>query len=217
MTKQETFKRRIRARMERTGERYTTARRALLDRERASGRRPRVSEPEMNDERVRDATGKDWDEWCDAIDRWPGRDQGHAAIAAHVEHEYGIDGWWSQAVTVGYERITGLRLPHQRPDGSFTAGKSKLVDVEAETLRELLLHDDHRRDLFPGHETELRSRAGSKTLRLGMGGGVALIDLDQRDDGRTRVGVAHEKLPDPEAVERWKFYWTEWLDALDGD
>ena len=215
MTKQETFKRRIRARMERTGERYTTARQSLLERKPAD-RRHRVSEPEMHDDRIREATGKGWDEWCDLIDAWPGRDRGHTAIAAHVNEEHGIDGWWSQAVTVGYERITGLRLPHQRPDGTFTAGKSKVVAVEADVLRRLLVEDEHRRDLFPGQDTELRSRPASKTIRLGIGGGVALIDIEERDDGRTRVGVAHEKLPDPDAVERWKFYWAEWLDALDG-
>jgi hypothetical protein len=29
------------------------------------------------------------------------------------------------------------------------------------------------------------------------------------------VSVAHEKLTDLDAVEEWRFYWAEWLAALD--
>ena len=49
MTTQESFKKRVRARMVRTGERYTTARQALLAK--ATGaNRTWTSEPEMGDE-----------------------------------------------------------------------------------------------------------------------------------------------------------------------
>ena len=33
--------------------------------------------------------------------------------------------WWCQTVTVGYERIKGLRVVGQRRDGGFEASKSK--------------------------------------------------------------------------------------------
>jgi hypothetical protein len=58
MTRQETFKRRIRARMEKTGERYGAARRALIERG-GDGARPWVAEPEHSDETIREATGRD--------------------------------------------------------------------------------------------------------------------------------------------------------------
>ena len=170
----------------------------------------------MAEDTLREATGRGWDEWCDIIDAWPGHTDGHTAIATFVREEHGVDGWWAQTVTVGYERITGLRLPHQQPDGTFSAGKSRTVTVDAGLLREMLLDDDDRADLFPGLETELRSRPSSKVLRIGIGPGTAQVALDTQNDGRVKITIAHDKLPTPEAVEEWKGYWSDWLEAVDG-
>ena len=214
MTRQESFKRRIRARMEQTGERYAAARRMLI--QQASQRtRTWVSEPEMSDAAIRENTGHGWDEWVDLIEAWPGRDDGHAAIATWVQSEHGIDGWWAQSVTVGYERIVGIRLPHQMADGTFTANKSKTITTDADVIDKMLRHPDDHADLFPAHETELRSRPDAKSVRIGMGGGVAIFDVQPRENGRCKVVVMHEKLPSLDAVEQWKFFWQEWLDALD--
>ncbi len=106
-----------------------------------------------------------------------------------------MDAWWSQAVTGGYERITGRRLPHQRPDGTFTADKSMTISIEADRLRALLLDDDDRQDLFGGDVTELRSKTASKAIRLGVGNGVALISIESKPEGRSKVTIAHERLP----------------------
>lgn len=215
MTKQESFKRRIRARMEKTGERYGAARRVLVQRAAGGGQRSWVSAPETSDDAVRQATGRSWDEWCDLIEAWPGHVDGHAAIAAHLERDHGVDGWWAQTVTVGFERITGRRLPRQRPDGTFSAGKSRTVVADAAVLRGWLLDDEDRADLFPGIETELRSRPSSKAIRIAIGPGVAQIGIEPKHDGRTRVAVIHEPLPSPDDVEAWKAYWADWLEAID--
>lgn len=213
MTRQESFKRRIRARMEKTGEKYNAARRALI--EKASAGEDWVSQPETSDDAVREATGRGWEEWRRILDAWPGDVKDHRAMARFVQEEHGVDGWWSQTVTVGYERITGLRLPYQRPDGTFTVGKSRTVTVDATALREMLLDPAGRRDLFPGHDTELRSRPTTRDPRVRIGPGTALFTLDQLDDGRVKVTVTHEKLPDPGQVELWKEYWSDWLEAVD--
>jgi hypothetical protein len=215
MTRQESFKRRIRARMAETGERYNAARRTLI--EQSPRREPDdwVSPPEMSDEAVRAATGRAWDEWWKVIDAWPADGRDHAAIATWIQEAHGIDGWWAQTVTVGYERITGRRLPHQMADGTFTANKSRTVGVDADDLRALLLDDDGRHALFGGLETQLRSRPSAKAVRLVVGPGTALLALEARPDGRTKVTVAHGKLPDHGDVDHWKAFWSEWLDALD--
>ncbi len=215
MTKQESFKKRVRARMAATGERYAAARRVLVAKASSGQSRVWVSEPEMGEEAVTAGTGRGWDEWCDLIDGWPGRTEGHAAIAAHLHRDHGVDQWWAQTVTVGYERITGLRLPHQRADGTFTAGKSRTVAVDGDELRRLLLDDDHRADLLGGVDAELRSKPTSKSIRLAIDPGIAVVDLSPAGDGRTKVTVAHERLPLFDQVAEWKFFWSEWLDALD--
>ena len=214
MTRQESFKRRVRARMEKTGERYVAARRVLIDRASHTGR-AWVSEPEVSNDAVVEATGRGWDEWCDLIEAWPGRADGHTAIASHLEFEHDVDGWWAQTVTGGYERIAGLRLPHQMPDGTFTANKSKTITADAEIIVEMLRHPDDHTALFPGHETELRSRPGAKAIRIAIGNGVVVIGVEARPNSRAKVTIMHEKLPTSEDVERWKFYWQDWLEALD--
>lgn len=215
MTRQETFKRRIRRRMEKTGERYGAARRVLIEHASAPEPKQWASEPEMADVTLREATGRGWDEWCSILDAWPGHKDGHTAIATYLREKHAVEGWWAQTITVGYERITGLRLPHQQPDGTFTAGKSRTVTVDIALIREMLLDDEARSDLFPGLETELRSRPTSKVLRIGIGPGTAQIALDPQDDDRVKITIAHDRLPTAEAVEDWKGYRSDWLEAVD--
>lgn len=217
MTKQESFKRRVRDRMASTGERYMEARRVLIAQADRSATRSWISHPEVSDDAVRSATGRGWNEWCDIIEAWPGHEDGHTAIASHLVEVHGVDAWWSQQVTGGFERITGMRLPYQRPDGTFTASKSRTVRVDAELLRNLLLSEEDRSMLFPGERTDLRSRPDAKTIRIGFGSGIAQIGLTGRADERTTVTIQHERLPALDDVERWKFYWSDWLDALDAE
>jgi hypothetical protein len=229
MTTHESFKRRVRERMEQTGERYGAARRALLGgfadtstqrTTRGTPGRVRMSEPEVDDVAIERATGRDWDEWCDLIDAWPGNDRGHTAIAAFIAETYGVDGWWGHGVTVGYERITGRRVVNQMADGTFSAGKTRSVVVELADLRSMIVDDDDRVALFPGLETNLRSKPTSKALRVGVAIdgraiGSVLFSFTPRADGRATINVSHDGLPDAAAVERWKQYWTDWLAAID--
>lgn len=223
MTKQESFKRRVRSRMAKTGEKYGAARRVLLEQanvRHGTGGRKWVSQPEVSDQRVLDATGRGWDEWCDIIDAWPQHVDGHPAVAAWLESHHHLSGWWSQGVTGGWERITGRRLPGQMPDGTFTANKSKTVEVDAAVLRTLLLDDEHRADLFPGQLVALLSKPSAKAIRLGIGDTVARLSLTDKSPAapgakRAAVSVQHSKLADADAIDEWKFYWDEWLDAID--
>lgn len=174
-----------------------------------------ASQPETADEAVAAATGKGYDEWCDEIERMDGDTTDHTTIAAYLVDELGVDPWWAQTITVGYERITGLRAPFQRPDGTFTANKSKTVRRSADDLRRRLVDDAARAELFAGRPTTLRSNPSAKTLRIEIGPGVAVLGLLPRTDGRTTVSVQHEKLPAYASVEEWRSFWSHWLDGLD--
>jgi len=212
MTKNEAFKKRIRARMEKTGERYNAARRALIGPDAAASW---VSMPEVPDDNVAAATGKSWNTWRTILDDWGAAKVDHPAIAKHLAEQHGLDGWWSQAVTIGYERITGRRLPNQMSDGTFTAIKNRTMDGSATELRALLDDDQARQDLFGGRPAEALSRAGVKTPRFAVGPGIAKISIVDKGDNRMTVGVQHTKLPAAGDVEEWKFFWTEWLDAIE--
>lgn len=226
MTTNASFKRRVRARMARTGEKYGAARRVLLERAgHLPGRRRRIAEPEVDDDAVSAATGRDWDAWVALVDDRPDTVEGHQALARWLADEHGVDAWWSQTVAIGYERITGLRAVGQQSDGSFAANRSRTLvtddGLDAAALRALLLDDADREDLFGGLATELRSRPGTKALRIGMPEGVAIVAIeDVRAAGRPdrlRVAVQHGGLAAADQVEEWKAFWGDWLEALAAD
>jgi hypothetical protein len=82
MTERKTFKRRVRARMAETGERYTTARRHVA-----------APEPEpvmpVPDEAVARETGRTWAEWLAILDAWGAAERSHTEIARYVHGEHG--------------------------------------------------------------------------------------------------------------------------------
>lgn len=219
MTRQESFKRRVRARMAHTGERYAAARRQLLAQAavgpESTARRVWAAEPGMADDKLLAATGRGWDGWCDVIDAWPGHTAGHTAVAAHLREAHGVDSWWAQTVTVGWERITGARLAHQMADGTFTANRTRTVTVDVDLLRALLVDDEGRASLFPGQATTLRSKPSAKSLRVAFDEGVALFAFAPRAGGRVAVTVSHERLPSAASLDRWRHYWADWLDAIE--
>ena len=60
----------------------------------------------------------------------------HSEIAKLLSTTYKVPSWWTQMVTVGYERLKGLRARGQRRDGTYEAGKSRTFDVPVATLFE---------------------------------------------------------------------------------
>jgi hypothetical protein len=224
MTKHESFKRRVRERMAKTGERYGAARRAILERSEARGgdpaRRVRSSEPEVTDAVVLAATGRDWNEWCDLLDAWPAQDRNHTEIAAYLCDEFGLDSWWQQTVTVGYERITGRRAKYQALDGTFSASKAKTVDLDAAALHAMLVDPNEYPSLFPDFDVSLRSRPTTKAPRLAFDTGSSvsevLFTLFLRPNGRVTITVTHEKLRSSDEVDVWKEHWAAWLETLAG-
>lgn len=107
MTRDKAQKRAIRARMAKTGERYTAARHYHLDQhlvdqcttviepEPVSGIAPlpaRAAEPSMSDEAIHRRTGRTWDEWFLLLDEWRGAERTHPEIARHLAEEHGLGG-----------------------------------------------------------------------------------------------------------------------------
>ncbi len=248
MTKQESFKRSIRDRMAKTGEKYGAARRALLPGDDASTPQrtealPWVEQPETSDEAVRDGTGRSWDEWCQLIDEWPERTQGHAAMAARMGREHLDNGWWAQTVIVGYERIRGLRIKYGRADGTFAgsatrtlaartlgtstidgpdterAGQLRAVLLDAASQAEIVSGAFRRppRPVKAGLVVEQRSKPTSKAVRWAINPdqGSPQFTVEARPDGRVRVSIQHQQLPSTEAVESWKEFWSDWLASLE--
>src|SRR5262245_50459176 len=118
MPREKDLKRLVRARMKKTGEAYTAARAQIL----RKSAKPTTPTPEyaklagMADAVVREKTGRDWTEWVRTLDAHDAEQMKHGDIATLVNGTYKVADWWSQTVTVGYERIKGLRARGQRRD-----------------------------------------------------------------------------------------------------
>jgi hypothetical protein len=233
MTIQKDFKRLVRGRMQKTAESYTAARAQLLARNpdrrndgMTEGRnvppyRPTALPTDYaklagkSDASIKEKTGCSWERWVKALDHVKAHTWSHREIAKYVHEKYKVPGWWAQTVTVGYERIKGLRAVGQRRDGSFEAGKSRTFSVPVSTLYRAF-HDTRIRSRWlPGVDLTVRTATRHKSMRISWPDGTSLeIGFTGQGSGKSRVALAHVKLSDKAAATRAKEFWAERFDAL---
>ena len=238
VTDQKSLKRRVRARMTKTGERYTAARRNLLSKTAADAPAtgPASDEPatptseivdeaqpaptfrglrSASDEALLARTGRPWGEWYELLRSWGAADRPHPEIARWLVNEHGVDGWWAQELTVRYEMASGRRQPGQRPDG-FAITVSKTFGVPVEVLYDAFVRDDVRGRWLDGDGVRVRTSTPHRTARLDWAGGDQrlAIGFTAKGEARSTVAVEHSRLPDAEAAEREKRLWKERLAAL---
>ena len=118
-------------------------------------------------------------------------------------------------MTVGYERIKGLRARGQRRDGSYEATKSRTFDVPVTTLFDAFA-DKKVRDRWLGeNNVKVRTATAPKSIRLGLDdGSIVAIGFLPKGKTKSSVALSQMKLPDRETANRLKQYWSEQLDVL---
>src|SRR5262245_40813410 len=172
-------KRIIRARMKKTGESYTAARAHVLSTKKSD----QVSAPAVDmaalagykDAGIAGKTGRTWHEWVRTLDAAGASTMPHRDIAAMVQGKHGVGDWWSQAVTVGYERIKGLRAIGQRRNGTFEANKSRTFDVPVNTLFDHWANDRARRRWLGKVKVVVRTATSPKSMRLQWPDGTLVV------------------------------------------
>lgn len=215
MTRQKTFKRRVRERMAKTSESYTAARRMLI----AEGDRPdQITprfEPRISGEKLREKTGRDWPGWFEMLDRWGAERRSHAEIARWLTAEHGIGSWWAQTITVGYEQARGLREPGQHADG-WAVSASKTIAVPVERLFEAFDDEALRERWLPGADLRLRTATPHRSARYDWEDGSTRVNVGfaQLAESKSQVAIAHERLPDADTAEEMKAWWRERVAAL---
>jgi len=217
------LKRLIRTRMQKTGEAYTAARVQILNHQpRRSARRPTppAAAPEyarlagMSDEAVKAKTGCTWERWVYALDRRGAADMSHRDIARLVHEKYKVGAWWTQMVTVGYERIKGLRVIGQRREGTYEASRSRTLPVPLARLYRAFA-DGRLRKRWLADGLTVRTANAETSMRLGWGDGtIVQVYFTPKGDGKSQVALQHIKLPDRAATDRMKGFWGERLDVL---
>lgn len=173
-----------------------------------------VAKPHMSDDAVVHATGRSWGQWVDVLDAWGAMERPHAEIARHVAEEHGVDGWWAQSVTVGYERIRGRRKANERPDG-FSMSVSKTLPVPVSELFDWFIDGARRVEWLGADLLRVRTASPLKSGRFDVADGSGILAAYFTDRGeRSSVQLQLNGLPDEATLQARKRQWKSRLDAL---
>mgnify|MGYP001372806160 CR=1 FL=1 len=182
----------------------------------------------VSDKAVTAKTGHGWEHWLAVLDAFDVKKNGHRAATEHLHAKHGVDEWWAQMVTVGYEQKRGLRELRQKADGfsasasrTIAAGISRVLDAfedkglaERWLPRGVVAHKVTRPPMKDGKPTKAGSARmtwsdGTKTLS------VWISDKSGKEGAvKTAVQVQHDKLPDAETCDRMRALWSERMDVL---
>jgi len=242
MTTNKDFKHLVRARMAKTGESYTSARAKLIAKS-ASRQDGKAAEPMsaglqvgrsadqpgpaalppgrladlagMSDAKLKQATGCTWEKWVQALDHAKAHNWPHREIARYVREKFKTPSWWTQTVTVGYERIKGLREKGQQRDGGFEANKSRTFAAPVGKLYRAFNDKRVRSAWLPAVNLTIRSKTREKYMRITMPDQTSVaVGFYSKGAGKSQVAIQHGRFPDKAASERTKAFWGERLKAL---
>lgn len=174
-----------------------------------------TARPDLGDEAIRQGSGKSWAEWVEILDAWDATTKPHKAIAEYV-CDCGVDGWWAQAVTVGYERIKGLRAPGQRRDGQFEGRASKTFAVSVDRLYAAWVEQAERDQWLDAGTLTLRTARDSRSARFDVDGedGIVALWFTDKGPGKSAVALQRDRLPSKEAADRFREIWKARLACL---
>lgn len=196
-----------------------------------------AGERSISEAAVRKRTGKTWSQWLRILDRWGARKKGHAATARHLAQRYGIGPWWSQAVTVRYERERGLRTVHQRASGAYEVSVSRVIGAPARQVFDCFVRPAHLSRWFTrgaavdarvggryrnqdGDRGEFLTVRPPKLLRFTWDnprhapGTVVEVAIARKGPRKVSASLAHRKLRTRRDVAKMKEAWSWAMDSL---
>ena len=213
MTTQKSFKRLVRARMEKTQESYTAARAALLAAEGA--KKPPLATSDAN---IRRRTGRGWEEWFDLLDAWGAPERSHRDTARWIAEQQGIEplAWNAQAIAHSYELARGLRAPGEHADG-FRVTVTRTIGVPVQRLYDAFTRRGAAGALAARRASCGCARRPPRGPRASTGRTAPTrlhLTFAEKDAARSTVSLAHVRLADAQEAERMKAWWRERLAAL---
>jgi hypothetical protein len=166
----------------------------------------------MSDAAVSAKTGRNWKQWVDRLDRAGAAALSHREIALHLRKEFALPSWWAQMITVGYERIRGLRERGQKTDGSFAINKSKVYPVPLADLWLGFVRCDRWLD---GAKLRMSKATKHKYMRMRWEDGTPIEAVfSAKGSAKSQVAISHSKLASRADAARLRVFWSERLAAL---
>lgn len=168
----------------------------------------------MSEEAVKKATDRGWKEWFALLDGAGAPEWKHAEMARWLAREHAVSAWWSQMVTVEYERSRGLRQVHQKANG-FAASASKTLPIAVEEFHGWLADAARRRRWLAAKGITVRKSTVPKSVGMTWSDGSSVnATFFAKGEGKSQMTIDHEQLPDAAAVARVKAEWKEALRRL---
>jgi len=169
----------------------------------------------MSDASIKRGTGCTWERWVRSLDHHGAGEMSHREIASLVRTKYKTPSWWTQTVAVGYERIRGLRARGQRRNGTYEMTKSRTFNVPLTVLYDAWANASVRQRWSKRDDVRVRTARRPKSMRLDWGSeGILAAGFLAKGVAKSSVAISVERLPDRDAAERLKLYWSERLDDL---
>jgi len=187
----------------------------------------------ISDEAVVGATGKSWKEWFNILDKAGARKMQHRDIARFLSENYfskphntnvatssgwpasnalrSNAGWWSQMVTVEYERERGLRKVNQQADG-FLVAVSKTVPGTVSSLQKKWQEILASKAVLEKKLVHIPSKTKRAMIRYNADVGRVVVSFLDQGKGKAQIIVESVKLPNKRTVEPVRAFWKKVLD-----
>lgn len=191
----------------------------------------------ISDEAILKGTGKPRSHWYKVLDSFGARTKGHTPSAAHLASKTKLSGWWSQMITVEYERSRKIRVVGQNCRGEYETSVTRTIEAPAKRLWEAWAKGANmskwfssatRQDFREGgtYENSDGDRGTFKRIVPGLRvrftwdnptaypGTVVEVMTEPAGRGRSKLIIAHMKLPHSGAVRRMKDGWSWAADCV---
>ena len=240
MTQDKKLKQQIRERAKRTGESYATARRLTLAKRARAKAKPMSdgavaatqasgATGSVSDAKCIERTGHGLKHWYGVLDAFDAATVGHTASARHLRDDHKVSPWYSQGITVAYERERGLRAVNQNCQGHFEVSVSRTLSATLQQAQSAMSRAANRKrwmlaagpaaerlvsDGLKAGKGRFTSKPGKAVLRWRQPSGHYELELSAMPDGRSRMVVRCTRLPQHSDVAVNRKEWRQFADAL---
>ena len=213
MTEHKSFKRLVRARMEKTGESYTAARAMLLRAEDADA----VKDVRLatSDESIRRRTGRGWEEWFEMLDDWGRRTARTARPPAGSPSNKTSTRWLGTSRRSRPATSAPADVVGEKDDG-FVITASRTVAAPVEALFDAFVDERLRERWLPDGDLRERTATKPRSARFDWGDRGTRVNVTflAKGEARSTAALEHRRLADASEAQRMKTYWRERLAAL---
>lgn len=167
--------------------------------------------PQISDEAVFKATGRNWHEWFEWLGKQGAKDKTHAEIVILLR-VHNVSHWYAQTITGEFEKQFKGRDCHEMPDG-FQSSVSATVPLSKKKLENLFLS----RKGWPEGNLVISTHNPGKNVRgawSGPHGGRLAVSFEKKDTGKSRIAINHAQLVDAMDCEAMKTAWRKYLSAI---